>query len=118
MLAEAQAENGNAKPGQPVDRQGTREWSKVLRALMQSFETNHTGWTRARKRDSLTTLLNSMPRDPDTLLARLRALISGWEETAAARTPIETSDGVADQAHRPGGIVVGNRVERLIQIFA
>lgn len=105
LLAEAQAEHGNAKPGQPVDRQETREWSKVLRALMQSFETNHTGWTRARKRDSLTTLLNSMPRDPDSLLARLRALISGWEETAAARAPIETADGVADQAQDTQGNV-------------
>ncbi|MBI3529281.1 MAG: diguanylate cyclase [Betaproteobacteria bacterium] len=105
LLALAQTDGGKTRPEQTAERQGSREWTKTLRALMQSFETNHAGWTRAKKRDALDTLLNSVPRDPDALLTRLRALVSGWEETPAARTLIETAEGVPDPAQdTPGNV--------------
>jgi diguanylate cyclase len=105
LLALTQTDAGKTKPDQTAERQDSGEWTKTLRALMQSFETNHAGWTRARKRDALDTLLNSVPRDPDILLTRLRGLVSGWEDTPLARTLIETTEGATDPAQdTPGNI--------------
>jgi diguanylate cyclase len=96
LLNLTQTDARKNKPEQ--ERQGSREWTKTLRALMHTFDTNHPGWTRARKRDALDTLLNSAPRDPDALLARLRGLVSAWEETPTASAPIETAEGVPGPA--------------------
>ena len=107
LLALTQTDVDKTRPEQAAERQGSREWTKTLRALMQGFETNRGGWTRAKKRDALDTLLNAAPPDPDTLLTKLCVLVSGWEETPAARTPIETAEDVPERAQdSPGDVAL------------
>jgi diguanylate cyclase len=88
ILLALSADELNHKPAQAT-RQAPKEWTRTLRAMVQGLETPNAGWTRARKRDAFEMLLNSSPRDSEILLARMRALITTWEEAAAASTGVE-----------------------------
>lgn len=90
LLALSQADAGKNGHAPAPERHGSKDWAKTLRSLVQCFETNHAGWTRAKKRDAFDMLLNSAPRDPDAMLTRLRSLVTSWEETPLARGSIET----------------------------
>ena len=90
LLALSQADAGKNGHAPAPERQGSKDWAKTLRSLVQCFETNHAGWTRAKKRDAFDMLLNSAPRDPDAMLTKLRSLVTSWEETPLARGSIET----------------------------
>ena len=98
LLALSQTDGGKTRPEQTTERQGSREWAATVRALMQSFETSHAGWTRAKKRSALDALLDSVPRDAEALLARLHALVGSWEETRPDSTAIEIAEGAGDPA--------------------
>ncbi|HVY06624.1 MAG TPA: diguanylate cyclase [Burkholderiales bacterium] len=98
VLLALSSEESNGKAGHAPDRHAPKEWARTLRSLVQAFEVNHAGWTRARKREAFETLLNSSPRDTDALLSRLRGLITSWEETPPVAAGVEAADAAA----RPG----------------
>jgi diguanylate cyclase len=102
ILLALSADELNHKPAQAT-RQPPKEWTRTLRAMVQGLETPNAGWTRARKRDAFEMLLNSSPRDSEILLARMRALITTWEEAAAAPTGVEAAPAVPPAAatHAP-----------------
>ena len=92
LLALSQTNQLKSKRAQAAGRQDSAEWAKTLRSLMQGFETNHAGWTRAKKRGALDTLLDVSPHNPDALLTRLRILVTGWEESPPERTLTEAGE--------------------------
>ena len=97
ILLALSADELNHKPAQTT-RQAPKEWTRTLRAMVQGLETPNAGWTRARKRDAFEMLLNSSPRDSEILLSRMRALITTWEEAAAAPAGVEAAPAVQPAA--------------------
>jgi diguanylate cyclase len=55
-------------------------WNELIANLLRQWETRHTGWTIARKRESLDRVLNAA--DPATLYTRLQGLLRGWNQAA------------------------------------
>ncbi|MHB8788219.1 MAG: GGDEF domain-containing protein [Thauera sp.] len=53
-------------------------WNELIATLLRQWEARHTGWTTARKRESLDRVLNAA--DPATLYSRLQGLLRGWSQ--------------------------------------
>lgn len=53
-------------------------WNELIASLLRQWEARHTGWTTARKRESLDRVLNAA--DPATLYSRLQGLLRGWSQ--------------------------------------
>ncbi len=53
-------------------------WNELIGTLLRQWEARHTGWTTARKRESLDRVLNAA--DPATLYSRLQGLLRGWSQ--------------------------------------
>lgn len=68
-------------------------WNELIASLLRQWETRHTGWTTARKRESLDRVLNAA--DPGTLYARLQGLMKGWSQagTSSDTATPETDEG-------------------------
>ena len=87
-------------------------WNELIATLLRQWEARQTGWTTARKRDSLDRVLNAA--DPATLYTRLQGLLRGWSqsatdddargaESAANETPTATAErSTAQPDIRPG----------------
>ena len=81
-------------------------WNELIATLLRQWEARHTGWTTARKRDSLDRVLNAA--DPATLYTRLQGLLRGWSQSATdddarpAEPPAsETPTSVAERSTKP-----------------
>jgi diguanylate cyclase len=55
-------------------------WNELIATLLRQWEARQTGWTTARKRESLDRVLNAA--DPATLYTRLQGLLRGWSQSA------------------------------------
>ncbi len=86
ILALARFKGGNAEA--PA---ASMPWAQLLKELIHGFEAGHAGWTRARKREALDTVLAGTA-DSATLLARLEALIAAWKESEPSRRLSETEE--------------------------
>lgn len=86
ILALARFKGGNAEaPAAPMP------WPQLLRELIHGFEAGHAGWTRARKREALDTVLAGTA-DSATLLSRLETLIAAWKESEPSKRLPETEE--------------------------
>lgn len=86
ILAIARLHGGHADA--PASSQ---PWAHLLKELIHGFEAGHAGWTRARKREALDTLLAGTA-DSATLLTRLEALIAAWKESAPSKPLLEAEE--------------------------
>lgn len=86
ILALARFKGGNAEaPAAPTP------WPQLLKELIHGFEAGHAGWTRARKREALDTVLAGTA-DSATLLSRLETLIAAWKESEPSKRLPETEE--------------------------
>ena len=81
---------GNA----PDDAGEPGDWAKLVRALLRGLEARHSGWTTARKRESLERVLEASGGDTARLQERLGRLVQTWSEAPA--------DSTGTQAGQPG----------------
>lgn len=92
-------------------------WNELITSLLRQWETRHSGWTTARKRESLERVLNAS--DPATLFNRLQGLVRGWSQSntaqdeaveplpngdAAGSPPAEATTAAAPSSTAPCGI--------------
>ena len=56
-------------------------WNELIAELLRQWESRQAGWTVARKRESLERVLAAS--DPQTLHARLQALVRSWSQAPA-----------------------------------
>lgn len=70
-------------------------WNELIAHLLRQWEVRHTGWTTARKRESLERVLNAA--DPATLYSRLQGLMKGWSQSGTEDDTPRTD--IADTAH-------------------
>ena len=59
-------------------------WKEQLAELFRQWDSEHAGWTRARKRKSLETALGTSARDPKIVFLRLHNAIEQWKHGAAS----------------------------------
>ena len=57
-------------------------WNELIGNLLRQWEARQTGWTPARKRESLDRVLRAA--DPATLHSRLQGLLKSWSQAATA----------------------------------
>lgn len=60
--------------------EATPAWNTLISTLLQQWERKQLGWTMARKRESLKTVLTA--NEPASLYKRLQGLIKAWSESA------------------------------------
>ena len=71
-------------------------WSTMLQSVLMGFLTQHRGWTQARKRESLTRVIDGAGRRDDVLHMRLGKLVDSWTREPLDETPEPVSaDGQA-----------------------
>ena len=82
-------------------------WNELIATLLRQWEARQTGWTTARKRDSLDRVLNAA--DPATLYTRLQGLLRGWSQSAtdddarpAESAASEAPTSAAERSTKPG----------------
>ena len=81
-------------------------WNELITTLLRQWEARQTGWTTARKRESLDRVLNAA--DPATLYTRLQGLLRGWSQSATDDEPrpaesaaSETPTAAAERSTKP-----------------
>lgn len=81
-------------------------WNELITTLLRQWEARQTGWTTARKRESLDRVLNAA--DPTTLYTRLQGLLRGWSQSATDDEPrpaesaaSETPTAAAERSTKP-----------------
>ena len=81
-------------------------WNELIATLLRQWEARQTGWTTARKRESLDRVLNAA--DPTTLYTRLQGLLRGWSQSATDDEPrpaesaaSETPTAAAERSTKP-----------------
>ena len=53
-------------------------WGSLLKDLFRMWELKHSGWTLARKREGLETVLNNFGSNPELLFEKLQSLMKSW----------------------------------------
>ena len=75
-----------------------RDWSSLIRNLLQQMEMRHVGLTTARKKDALEHVL-SASTSADLLYPRLQSLLNSWENAAVdVAAPIAAEEAPAAPA--------------------
>jgi len=90
-LAQRKGDGGNGKDG---DEPG--DWGTLVHGLLRELGIRHSGWTTARKRDSLERVLEGSGGDAGKLRARLERLIRSWAEAPADSAPAAPVAGEAE----------------------
>jgi len=86
LVAMVEKDRGERGPG---DASG--DWGQLVRGLLRSLEARHSGWTTARKRESLERALEASGGDAARLHERLGRLIQSWSEAPADSTGAQAS---------------------------
>jgi diguanylate cyclase len=58
-------------------------WKHQLAELFRQWDSEHAGWTRARKRKSIENALDTSIRDPGKILLRLHNAVAQWKDSKA-----------------------------------
>lgn len=90
--AQAQKDNTQKKP---------LAWGNLIREFLKVWETKYSGWTTARKRDGLETVLNNFGSNPDQLYLKLQALFKSWSSGSSVQA--ELVDETAEKIAAPTG---------------
>ena len=83
ILALANINDATART--PVSSQS---WARLLKELIHGFDYGHAGWTKARKRSALDSLMSGTA-DNEILLTRLEALVLAWKESEPSKPLLE-----------------------------
>jgi len=75
------------------NRDGSGSWPALTLALLQQVDALHSNWTRGRKLDAVTRVIEGAG-DADVALERLKRLVDSWGQAlpAAPRPPVEERD--------------------------
>jgi diguanylate cyclase len=79
---------------------GADAWPSMVLSVLKQADVQHTNWTRARKLDSISRVIDGAAGDPSVALDRLRRLVESWGP-ALAQLPIGTAPapGAVTEAH-------------------
>ena len=78
-------------------------WNELIASLLRQWDARHSGWTTARKRESLDRVLTA--NDPTTLFTRLQGLLRSWSQTPTGSEPASLAaetEPASAPAHAPG----------------
>lgn len=67
-------------------------WSHLIRDLLRQLDTTHKGWTIARKKEGLETVLSRFSAKPEALFEKLSTLIESWANSPIPDNLIITPD--------------------------
>ncbi|MBY0578107.1 MAG: GGDEF domain-containing protein [Burkholderiales bacterium] len=76
-------------------------WGSLIRDFLKVWEQKHSGWTMARKREGLDTVLNNFGSNPEALYPKLQSLFKSWSASPALQS--ELVDDTAEKIAVPGG---------------
>ena len=80
-----------------IQEGGTLPWGALIRDFLRAWEAKSSGWTTARKREGLDTVLKKFGSNPDALHQKLQALFKSWS------TGAEAPDDMAEKIAAPTG---------------
>ncbi len=86
-------------------------WAEIVRELLREWELRQSGWTQARKRESLERVMGAFGSDSAKLAPRLRALIRTWAQSPMAAEGMltlasEASAGAQEPASAQGRVAL------------
>ncbi len=94
------------------------DWGNLVRDFLRAWETTSSGWTQARKRDGLETVLNNFGSNPDALHQKLQSLFKSWSSGASQTDLVdEGAEIIAAPAGKKGEVADMLR-ELLAQSYA
>jgi diguanylate cyclase len=76
-------------------------WGELIADFLQQWETRQSGFTQARKRESLDRVLSASGRNGELLFGRLQSLIRSWAANEAANADIEAVQEAAETSVAP-----------------
>ena len=100
-------------------------WAQLILDLVRQWETRHSGFTTARKRESLERVLGAPGSDAAGLAAKMRNLVKSWSATALAQTEetgpgptvtVDASDSAASRAPAPSAAAPAQGEDALTQL--
>ena len=95
LLELAEKHRGGKPTGDAGERdRASGDWGKLVRGLLRGLEARHSGWTTARKRESVERVLEASAEDAARLQERLGRLVQSWSEAPA--------DSTGAQVNQPG----------------
>lgn len=91
----------------------TTNWGVLLRYLFKQLDTNHTGLSSSRKKDSLARVIVNFSHDPNQLGKKIQALVASWGDglTGVEYSPSHT----ADSSHSNNALT-GNEENQLLAV--
>ncbi|MBZ0131041.1 MAG: diguanylate cyclase [Rhodocyclaceae bacterium] len=72
------------------------DWSKLIGELLAQMERRHAGQTAAKKRETVTHILDSAGGDPANLYERLISVLQSWSKSASVDPPVPAGPAVPD----------------------
>lgn len=91
----------------------TTNWGVLLRYLFKQLDTNHTGLSSSRKKDSLARVIVNFSHDPNQLGKKIQALVASWGD---GLTGVEYSAShTADSSHSNNALT-GNEENQLLAV--
>ncbi len=96
MVEKDRGGRASGDAGEHGDASG--DWGQLVRGLLRGLEARHSGWTTARKRESLDRVLEASGDDAARLHERLGRLIQSWSEA-----PADSTGAQANGAQRVAG---------------
>lgn len=99
-------------------------WGELIAEFLQQWETKQSGFTQARKRESLDRVLSASGRNSELLFGRLQNLTRSWSMDETAANDIELADeareaaatGAAASPHAPAGAPLSRASELLPEL--
>lgn len=73
-------------------------WGELIAEFLQQWETKQSGFTQARKRESLDRVLSASGRNSELLFGRLQNLTRSWSMDESAANDIELADEAREAA--------------------
>ncbi len=93
LVAMLETDRGGKAPGDARQRdRASSDWGKLVRGLLRGLEARHSGWTTARKRESVERVLEAAGEDAARLQERLGRLVQSWSEAPADSTGAQVND--------------------------
>ncbi len=84
-----------------IQEGNTLAWGTLIRDFLKAWETKSSGWTTARKREGLDTVLKKFGSNPDALYQKLQSLFKSWSSNTEAQTGLV--DDMAEKIAAPTG---------------
>lgn len=96
-------------------------WGTLLRYLFKQLDTNHSGLSASRKKDSLTRVIINFSHDPKQLGQKIQALVASWgdghagAEHAASHTSDEHASGTSPKDDEKSRLIAASWRDMLIK---